>query len=313
MRSFLVEAVSRHLNGKEDGFYPTDVAGMNLIKMSGLSAPSGLVYKRSLCLTIQGAKEVAFGRAVFDYGEMSYLLITIQMPAISRITCASIERPYLGIVVDLDDGVLRGVMDELRNPPKPSNSNGIGVFSSHVEDDLGDCIFRMVKLMNNQQAIPILQPALMRELCFWLLTGPYAREICKLVLPNSRMRRVAEAITVLRENFARPIRVEQLAAAAQMSPSAFHLHFKSLTSMTPIQYQKQLRLMEARHLMTSESVSVTDAAFQVGYESAAQFSREYRRMFGSSPKRDVTNLKSIDVQGDDNSLCSVTGIASPRG
>ncbi len=293
MRSSLVEAVSRHLNCKDDGFHPTSVAGMNLIKASSNSAPSGLVYKRSLCVTIQGAKEVAFGRTVFYYGEMSYLLITIQMPAISRITSASVERPYLGIVVDLDDGVLRSVMDELDNPPKPSNTNGIGVFSSHVEADLGDCIVRMVKLLNNPGAIPILQPALMRELCFWLLTGPYAQEICKLVLPNSRMRRVAEAITVLRENFARQVRVEQLAAAAQMSPSAFHLHFKSLTSMTPIQYQKQLRLMEARRLMTSENISVTDAAFQVGYESAAHFSREYTRMFGCSPKRDVTNLKSL--------------------
>ncbi len=294
MRLSLVDAVSRNLESKEDGFHPTDVAGINLIKMSAPSAPSGLVYKRSLCVTIQGAKKVAFGRTVFDYDEMSYLLITIQMPAISRITVASVERPYLGIVVDLDDGVLRSVMDELSDPPKPSNSGGIGVFSSQVEADLGDCIVRMVRLLNNQRATPILQPALMRELCFWLLTGHYAEEVCKLVLPNSQMRRVAEAITVLRENFARPIRVEQLAAAAQMSPSAFHLHFKSLTSMTPIQYQKQLRLMEARHLMTSENVSVTDAAFRVGYESAAQFSREYTRMFGTSPKRDVTNLKSID-------------------
>jgi AraC-like DNA-binding protein len=218
------------------------------------------------------------------------------MPAFGRVTKASKERPYLGITIDLDVGVLREVMDQLDEPPVPSNSQGIGVFASPLEGGLADCVVRLVRLVDNPKAIPVLQPTIMREICFWLLTGPYAGEICKLVLPNSHLQRVAEAIYLLRDNFTKPVRIEHLAAAARMSPTSFHQHFKILTSMTPLQYQKQLRLLEARRLMASNDVNVSHAAFQVGYESPSQFSREYARMFGTPPKRDVTELKSIAVK-----------------
>jgi transcriptional regulator GlxA family with amidase domain len=151
---------------------------------------------------------------------------------------------------------------------------------------------RLMRVLDTPKAIPVLYPAIMREICFWLLTGAHGGEVRKLGLPDSHTRRITDAIYLLRDNFARPIRVEELAAAARMSLSSFHQHFKTLTSMTPLQYQKQLRLLEARRLMTADGANVSSAAYRVGYESASQFSREYSRMFGAAPKRDAMELRA---------------------
>jgi transcriptional regulator GlxA family with amidase domain len=149
----------------------------------------------------------------------------------------------------------------------------------------------MVRLLDTPDAIPMIYPLLMREISYWLLTGPHGGEIAGLALSSSRSQRVISAIHALRERFAEPVRIEDLARTAQMSPSAFHREFKALTSMTPLQYQKQLRLLEARRLMTADTANVETAAFQVGYESPSQFSREYARMFGAPPRREVVALK----------------------
>jgi AraC-like DNA-binding protein len=150
---------------------------------------------------------------------------------------------------------------------------------------------RLVRLLATPKAIPVLYPAIMREISFWLLTGKNCGEVARVVLPNSRTRRLAEAIQILRDDYVRPIRIDELASVAHMSPSSFHQHFRTLTSMTPLQYQKQLRLLAARRLMTASGINVAAAAYQVGYESASQFSREYARMFGMPPKRDVIEWK----------------------
>lgn len=295
MSTALIEAVTRHLQpqGDRDGWFSTAVDGLHIMRLSELLPPSGTIYKPSLCITLQGAKEVNVGESVFSYGEMSYLLVAVEVPAFGRLVQASKERPYLGVTIELDVGVLREVMDELEDVPVPSDDRCIGVFAAALEGALADAVMRLVQLLDKPQAISILKPAIMRELCYWLLTGPHAGEVCKLVLPHTHLNRVAEAIYVLRDNYAKPIRVEDLAAAARMGLSSFHQHFKTLTSMTPLQYQKQLRLLEARRLMATEEMNVSNAAFQVGYESASQFSREYTRMFGVPPKRDAMELKSL--------------------
>jgi AraC-like DNA-binding protein len=146
-------------------------------------------------------------------------------------------------------------------------------------------------MLETPGATAALYPAITREICFWLLTGPHGAEVCKLTLPGSHTLRIAAAIGHLRDNFTRSVRVEELAQTAGMSTSSFHQHFKALTSMTPLQYQKQLRLLEARRLMLTDGANVSSAAYQVGYESASQFSREYSRMFGAAPKRDAIELK----------------------
>lgn len=298
MSSSLARAVTCYLDAQgcgTSGLFTTSFDGLNIIRLSEKTPPSGMVYKPSLCITLQGAKAVEFGDAIFDYGAMAFLLVSIEIPALGRVTEASPECPYIGITLDLDAGILREVMSELAQPPVPSNDQGIGVFVADLSEDLADCIRRLIRLLDNPAAPPILWSAIMREICFWLLTGPYAGEVCKLVLPDSHMRRIAEAIHLLRANFTKPVRIEHLAAAAGMSLSSFHQHFKMLTSMTPLQYQKQLRLLEARRLMVSEDVNVSHAAFEVGYESPSQFSRDYVRRFGAAPKRDVMELRSFII------------------
>jgi len=167
------------------------------------------------------------------------------------------------------------------------------VFVGKVDDALADCILRLMRMLATPKAIPILDPSVMREVCYWLLSGPHGGEICKLALPDSNIERVVKAVTLLHANFAQTLRIEHLADVARMSPSSFHQHFKALTSMTPLQFQKQLRLLEARRLMVSEAANVADAAYRVGYESASQFSREYSRTFGIAPKQDVMNQQRL--------------------
>jgi AraC-like DNA-binding protein len=289
----LKEAVGRYMtvNGNDDGLFPTAIDGLFLLRASGDVLPHHVIYRPALCLVVQGAKQVMFGDKLFAYDEMQALVVSVEMPGFGRVTRASRDEPYLAIVLEFDVAMLREVMEQLDSPPKPRGDHGLGVFVDDVGEPLADCILRLIRMLGTPKAIPVLYPSILREICFWLLTGDNGGEVCKLGLPNSHTRRIAEAIYLLRDNFARAVKVEQLAAAARMSPSSFHQHFKMLTSMTPLQYQKHLRLIEARRLMMTDGATVTAAAYQVGYESASQFSREYARMFGAPPKRDVAGLR----------------------
>lgn len=250
-----------------------------------------MLYTPALCVVIQGAKQISAGEDVFDYAEGSALVVSVELPAIGRVTKASDTEPYIGMTIEFDIGLMHDVLDQLENPPL-SSSDGLGLFIEALSDPMQECILRLARLLHTPQAIPILQPSIMRELYYWLLTGPNGGEVSKIARRESHTRRIADAIYFLRKNFTRPIRIEAMADAARMSPSSFHHHFKTLTALTPLQFQKQLRLLEARKLMVSQSASVTSAALQVGYESISQFSREYTRMFGASPKRDAAMMKS---------------------
>jgi len=235
---------------------------------------------------------VTLGDRVFDYTDMQALVVSVELPAFGRVTRASATAPYLGMTLEFDVGIMRDVMEQLDVPPKPTGEFGLGLFVNDLSEPLIDCILRLVRMLATPKAIPVLYPSVMREIYFWLLTGANGAELCRLALPNSHTQRIADAIYILRGNFSRSIRIEELATAAHMSASSFHQHFRTLTSMTPLQYQKQLRLLEARRLMVAEAANVTEAAYQVGYESVSQFSREYARTFGMPPKRDTTVLKA---------------------
>jgi AraC-like DNA-binding protein len=295
MSPTLIAALNRYMdsNGGDDGALVTPIEGLFLMRSTCERLPHHVMYKPALCITVQGAKQVLFGDKLFDYGEMQALAVGVELPGVGRVTRASKHEPYLGIVLQLDLGILREVTAQLSPPPKPNGSARMGVFSMNVDGALAECIGRMIQVLETPQALPILFPAIMREISYWLLTGESAGEICKLAAPNGRTQRIAEAICLLRGDIARPVRIGQLADTAQMSPSSFYQHFKFLTSMTPIQYQKQLRLLEARRLMIENGVNVTGAAYRVGYESISQFSREYARMFGTPPKRDIAVLQAV--------------------
>ena len=297
MSPTLIAALNQYLdsNGGDDGVLVTPIEGLFLMRSTGERLPHHVMYKPALCITVQGAKQVLFGDKLFDYGEMQALVVGVEQPGVGRVTRASVREPYLGIVLQLDLGILREVTAQLSPPPKPNGNARMGVFAMEVDGPLADCIGRMIQMLGTPQAARILFPAIMREISYWLLTGESAGEICKLVSPNGRTQRIAEAICLLRGDIARPIRIEQLADTAQMSPSSFYQHFKLLTSLTPIQYQKQLRLLEARRLMVEGGANVTGAAYRVGYESVSQFSREYARMFGTPPKRDIADLQAVSA------------------
>ena len=295
LRHAILDYIDR-LAGDAEGRFETPVKALSVSRVSQPVMPRHMIYRPTICIVVQGAKQIMVGDRVFNYREMQSLVVTFEVPALGQITEASKEAPYIGLNIDFDVAILREVMEAMEEPPRPAGEGAAGVFVQDFDGVLADCVLRLVKLTETPKAIPVLYPAIMREICYWLLTGPNGREVCKLALPGSHTRRMTDAINLLRDNFTAPMRIEQLAAAARMSPSSFHQHFKDMTAMTPLQYQKNLRLLEARRLMVADGASVASAAYQVGYESASQFSREYSRTFGTPPKRDVTEIKAMPFQ-----------------
>jgi AraC-like DNA-binding protein len=292
MSNALLEAVKRYTDqhaGQQNPFL-TAIEGMAILRSDHEKAPSHLIMRPALCVVVQGAKWTTFGDSRYDYRAGQALVVSIEMPAISRVAKASPAEPFLGVVIEFDLAVMRDVMERLDRPPTPEDPFGHGVFVANFDGPLADCVLRMVRLLDTPQAIPILAPMVMQEICYWLLSGPDGSEVARVVLANSHAQRVVTAIHALRDT--ETVRIEELAAVAQMSPSAFHRQFKALTSMTPLQYQKQLRLLEARNLMVAGEANAEAAAYQVGYESASQFSREYARMFGAPPRRDIATFKN---------------------
>lgn len=281
--------------GGGQGRFETPMQDVHIVRSFQDLLPLHNMYRPSLCVVIKGAKEILFGDTTLHYAEMECLVVSVEIPASGRMVGATHDNPYLGVMIDFDIAMLRQVLQEVAAPPVPDAGSGPCVFVGQVDDALAECITRVARLAQMPDAVPVLFPAAMRELYYWLITGPYGSEVAKLAFPETHAERIARAINHLRDNFSETVRIEHLTDIARMSASSFHQHFKAVTSMTPVQYQKQLRLLEARRLMVAENATVADAAYQVGYESASQFSREYARSFGAAPKRDVMNFKALLV------------------
>lgn len=295
MTSSLLATVDAYIEeqGGGEGLFPTPLDGFNIVRSFQAMMPVRAVYRPSLCVVLQGAKEIYFGDDRLDYGAMDCLVVSVELPATGRIVEASVAAPYVGVVIDLDVGMVRDIFGQLHEAPAPLADTGPCVFVGRVDETLMDCVMRLMRMTASPRSIPILYPSVMREICYWLISGPHGGELRKLVLPDSHVERVARVIAHVHLNLAQNFRIEQLAELAGMSPSSFHQHFKALTSMTPLQFQKQLRLLDARRLMVSEAASVSDAAYRVGYESVSQFSREYAREFGVAPKQDALNQQRL--------------------
>lgn len=260
---------------------------MGLIRLTQPMMPMRQIYRPSLCVVLQGRKELVHTKERLKYGPLECLVVDVEIPAVGRVIEETAEAPYLGVVVDIDVSVLREVVEQLEHRPAPPAGADRCMFVATVETPLADCILRLIRLCGNPAAVPVLAPLLMREIYFWLLMSPSGAELYKLALPETNLERVAGAIRLLHSDFMRRISIEELAGTAGMSASSFHQHFKALTGTTPLQFQKQLRLMEARRLMLSDALTVAAAAYRTGDESASQFSRDYTRMFGEAPMRDV--------------------------
>ncbi|MGS0891304.1 AraC family transcriptional regulator N-terminal domain-containing protein [Burkholderia stagnalis] len=294
MANELIDRIARLTGGQgAQGPFATPIDGVILLRSNHEKLPAPLIMRPALCVVAQGAKWTTFGGRRYDYGPGRALVVSVEMPATSSVVKASETEPFLGVVIEFDLAVMRDVLEQLDAPPRPSDGPiGHGVCVTDFDGPLADCVLRLLRLLDTPAAIPAVAPLVMREICYWLLAGPHGGEVSRLALANGHAQRVVAAIHALRGQFAETVRIDTLAAVAQMSPSAFHRQFKALTSMTPLQYQKQMRLLEARHLMVTGAANAETAAYRVGYESASQFSREYARMFGAPPRRDVVTLKS---------------------
>jgi AraC-like DNA-binding protein len=282
-----------HQTDRDPGQSPlaTTVPGLTLLRSPREKPPGLLIYKPALCIVAQGSKWALFGDRHIEYGAGQALVVSVETPALGRVTAASLDEPYLGAIVEFDLTILRDVLSAVELP-RHDDDDASGVFVADLERGVGDCVTRLIRLMDTPAAIPVLYPAIMRELSYWLLTGPQGGAIARLALAGDHQASIITAIHALRDRYAETVSVDDLADIARMSASAFHRQFKRMTSMTPLQYQKQLRLFEARRLMLAEGSNVESTAYRVGYESPSQFSREYARMFGAPPRRDVEQLRS---------------------
>ncbi|MEI9994196.1 MAG: AraC family transcriptional regulator [Rhizomicrobium sp.] len=290
----LAEALLRYTDSRPgESPFLTAIDGLAIVRSDHPKPPSHMISKPAMCIVAQGAKWSMFGGNKLEYRAGQALLIGVETPSIGRVVEASPGAPCLVLAFELDLAIMRSVAEELDTPPRASGEPGRGVFVTNFRGPLADCALRLVRLLDMPEAIATLRPIIMREICYWLLTGPHGGDVARLTLANSPSQQVMSAMHSLRSSFRESIRIDELAAVARMSTSAFHRQFKALTSLTPLQYQKQLRLLEARRLMVSRRFNVEAAAFEVGYESPSQFSREYARMFGAPPKRDVNQMRVV--------------------
>lgn len=296
MNTDLLEAVRRYTDAYADtaGLAQTPVPGLITIRAT---SPSGLLYtipRPLVCLVLQGTKLVTIGSQTFTFEAGDSMLITADVPTTSQVTRASPEAPYLSLVLDLDPAVIADLAMQIGTSPAPG---GVAVRSEPTDAEVADAALRLMRLLDRPEAVPVLHAQRVRELHYWLLMGRHGAAIRELGWPEGNARRVARAVAVLREEFTKPLPMERLAAVAGMSPSSFYQHFRAVTSLSPLQFQKQLRLIEARRLMLADGMTASHAAFAVGYESVPQFTREYRRMFGVPPARDVQGVRDAVAAG----------------
>ncbi|MDJ0594528.1 MAG: AraC family transcriptional regulator [Pleurocapsa sp. MO_226.B13] len=266
--------------------YATDLAGLTILRSRKPTALEAVLYNPLLCLILQGRKETHLGmrRVSFTAGES--LIVSHQLPVISRVTEATEMNPYVALVLELDMGIVRSLYNEVSEVEiEEEHTRALNV--GKTDEALLDAMGRLVDLIDRPLEAKVLLPLVLREIHFRLLLAQHGDMLRQLLRPGSHADRIAKAISRIKEDYATSLTVAELASVAGLSPSSFHEHFKALTATTPLQYQKELRLLEARRLLMNGTHNVSSAAFEVGYESPTQFSREYSRKFGNSPRKDL--------------------------
>lgn len=266
------------------------VPGLTLHRWETPTAPTSYSLAPSICLIGQGRKRVVLGEESFVYDAHNFLITSLDLPVVAQILEASPERPYLGLTLELDLPVIAQLMVENDSAPVTAKAHRLGMAVSRVSAPLLDAFGRLIDLQGQPQDIAPLAPLIKKEIFYRLLVGDQGSRLRQIASAESHGYQIARAIDWLKANYQSSFKVEDLAGKAGLSVSAFHAHFRAMTAMSPLQYQKRLRLNEARRLMLMNRVDASTAAFSVGYESPSQFSREYSRMFGAPPVRDIRNL-----------------------
>ncbi len=275
----------------------TSVPGLSLFKRYEPTGPMGGIYEPSICIIAQGAKRVLLGDDTYVYDANHYLISAVHLPTIAEITAASRDKPYLGLRLKFDLHELSQLMADSKLPPPRVQQSPRGMATGDVTLPLISCFNRLLGLLEERGDIPILAPVIVREITYRLLIGDQGERLRQIASVFSQGHQIARVIDWLKENYTGTLRIDDLAKQVSMSTSTFHHHFKSLTAMTPLQFQKMLRLNEARRIMLTEQTDAATVAFHVGYESASQFNREYSRLFGAPPLRDIKKLRQMPVEG----------------
>jgi len=274
-----------------DGTHETAIAPLNLYRASTPFEPIHAVYKPSLCLIARRRKQVMLGESIYMYDPSHFLLVAVDLPVISQVGEATQEEPYLSLSLDIDPRQISALVTELNLPEAPASPTQRGIGVGCLDTLLRDTLIRLLRLLETPQHIPVLAPLITREILYLVLASEQGAALRRIAFAGSEMEGIVKALHRLKHCFAEPLKVDDLAREVHMSPSVFHQHFKAVTALTPLQYQKRLRLQEARRLMLGEAVDAATASLQVGYESPSQFSREYHRLFGDSPRRDTARLR----------------------
>jgi AraC-like DNA-binding protein len=287
----LARLVTRHTDGRGNGVHSTAIAQLEFMRESAAPTELCTVYEPTLCIILQGKKETLLGKETYHYGAAQYIVVTVDLPLSGIIVEATPDQPYLCFKLSLDATQLWDIIDQIQRSPDQPESSVRGLFVSDANAPLIECATRLTRLLDTPQDIPFLAPMMIRELYYRLLMSEQSEAVWQIATSGSHMQRIAMVIKQIKAEFTKSLRVDDLAKQASMSSATFHRHFKAVTSMSPLQYQKQLRLLEARRLMLAENADATYAAYQVGYESPSQFSREYSRMFGAPPMKDIERLR----------------------
>ena len=284
----LADRIARWIEDKNR--LETPVQGLNLHRWEMPTEPTSYMLAPSICLIGQGRKRLFLGEESYIYDAHRFLITSVDLPVVAQIVEASREKPYLGLTMELDLRMIARLMLDHAMPSSRPSKDRLGIAVSEVSMPLLDAFNRLLDLLEHPGDIPALAPLIQQEIFYRLLRGEQGPRLRQITAIGNHGYQIARAIDWLKENFSKPIKVEELAGKAGLSVSAFHNHFRSMTAMSPLQFQKRMRLNEARRLMLSNQLDASRAAFEVGYESPSQFSREYSRLFGAPPMRDIKNL-----------------------
>ena len=271
----------------------TAIPALTLVRRDKPTETTSYMHEPSICLIVQGAKRVLLGEDIYVYDAHRFLLTSVDLPIVAEVLEASPQKPYLGLMLKLDQREIAQLMVDSSLPPPRVRQEDRGMAIGEVTVPLLSAFKRLIDLLDAPEDIPVLAPLVQREILYRLLMGDQGPRLRQIAAAGCKSHQIAKAIDWLKANFAQTLRIDDLAAYTRMSTSAFHHHFRALTAMSPLQYQKWLRLHEARKLMFTEQLDAANAAFQVGYESPSQFSREYSRLFGAPPLRDIKNLQQV--------------------
>ena len=274
----------------ENGIFATKIPDLEIIRSDCTTEELWTLHKPAMCIVLQGKKRVMLGRQIFDYDVSKYLSVSFDLPLTGRVIEASKQAPYLCVKLNIDSSILADLVVAIHDRQKVNSPTSSGLHIEQATQDILDPIMRLTSLLNNPEDIEFLAPLIKREILYRLLSKPAGHHLMAQSLGVGKSKQIAKAIAWIKANAHQPFSAENVAREAHLSLSAFHKHFKIITLMSPLQFQKKLRLQEARSLMAFEGVDATTASSLVGYESPSQFNREYKRAYGASPKADVAVL-----------------------